>query len=121
MEYIDYKPLGTIIKIHGIKKRFMIVQRATVTSLKDGDTKRFFDYGCVLYPEGLIKNQLIYIQDTDIEDVIFVGYTDQENTDALDRLKGIMKKINMERVNTEELRVSFLNQEHKTQNNESLM
>ena len=100
MEYLPYKPLGSIIKIRGLNKKLMIIQRATATSLNPGENKQFFDYGCVLYPEGLISDRLIYIQDSDIDNVIFEGFSDKENEEILKRLESNMSKIDFKRADT---------------------
>lgn len=100
MEMIEYKPLGSIIKIQGAKKKFMIIARAISTSLKKGEEPKFFDYACVMYPEGLIGNNLFYIQDSDITEVYFEGFTDEENDRALKALKPVLEKLETERFNT---------------------
>lgn len=101
MEYIPYKSLGSIIKIRGLNKKLMIIQRATVTSLHPGEKKQFFDYGCVLYPEGLISDRIIYIQDSDIEKIIFEGFSDNENEEILKRLESNMRKFDFVRADTQ--------------------
>ncbi len=97
MEVIDYKPLGTIFKPYGSRKRFMIIARAIAVSKKTGEKKQFFDYACVLYPEGLIGNQLFYYQDSEISEVVFEGFSDEENEVALSRLKPILEKADVKR------------------------
>lgn len=97
MEMIDYKPLGSIIKYGGSKKKLMIIARAISVSLKHGEEKEFFDYACVLYPEGLIGNQLIYVQDSEITEVLFTGYDDDDNKRALKELQQILEKLAIQR------------------------
>ncbi len=97
METIDYKPLGTIFKPNGSRKRFMIIARAIAISAKPGDEKQFYDYACVLYPEGLIGNQLFYFQDSEVSDVIFEGFSDEEDKIAMSRLKQILEKEDVKR------------------------
>ncbi len=99
MEMIEYKPLGTIIKPNGSRKLFMIIARAIAYSPKPGQEKQFYDYACVLYPEGLIGNQLFYFQDSEISEVLFTGYSNEENEIAISRLKQILEKANIKRAN----------------------
>ena len=107
MEMVDYKPLGTIIRSNGARKKLMIIARAVSVSLKPGEEKKFFDYACVLYPEGLIGNQLIYVQDSEITEVLFTGFNDEDNKKAMQGLKTVLEKLDVQRYE------NFLDEERK--------
>ncbi len=38
----------------------------------------FFDYGLGIYPEGLNPEEVYYCQSEDIDEVLFEGYTDDD-------------------------------------------
>jgi len=102
MERIDFKPLGTVVGITGTDKKFMIVARAISIKLNGGE-KSFFDYGGVIYPEGLIGNNIVYFQDNDISDVVFEGYADSRNQDYVDRLWSRLSSENMKHADVKKL------------------
>ncbi len=101
MQMIDYKPLGTIVKVAGNDKRFMITGRAVSVVLKKGDKPKMFDYAAVLYPEG-IGNRHLYFQDSDISEVVFRGFADEEEERIMERLKDYLSGTDLERASMDE-------------------
>lgn len=97
MKFIDYKPLGSIIRSGGARKKLMIIARGISVSLNPGEPKQFFDYACVLYPEGMIGNRLIYVQDSEISEVLFTGYDDEDNKKILQKLKPVIENLTIQR------------------------
>ena len=77
MERIDYLPLGSIVYLNGGIKKLMIVARAIMAS--NNGKQYFFDYGGVLYPEGVTGDQMAYFNHGDISTVFFRGCDDGEN------------------------------------------
>ena len=77
MEKINYLPLGSIIKLNGGIQKLMIVSRGLVVSHKDEEF--FFDYAGVMYPEGLMSDQVIYFNSDNISEVIAEGYSDDDD------------------------------------------
>ena len=86
MERIEYVPLGSIVYLKGGIKKLLVVARA-INVAKDGK-QYFFDYGGVLYPEGVTGDQMAYFNHDDISSVFFTGCDDGENkgmTDAINQ------------------------------------
>ena len=86
MERIEFLPLGTIVVLNGAVKKLMIAQRAvTIANDKDPEAEpQYFDYGAVLYPEGLIDGQLVYFNSEDIYTIIAEGYSDKDDELIID-------------------------------------
>lgn len=85
MEKIDYIPLGSVVYLKGGVKKLLVVARAI--NVANGDKQYFFDYGAVLYPEGITGDQMAYFNHEDISSVFFRGCDDEEN-------KGMTEAIN---------------------------
>ena len=85
MEKIDYIPLGSVVYLKGGIKKLLIVARAI--NVANNGKQYFFDYGAVLYPEGITGDQMAYFNHDDIGSVFFRGCDDDEN-------KGMTEAIN---------------------------
>ena len=85
MEKIDYIPLGSVVYLKGGVKKLLVVARAI--NVANGDKQYFFDYGAVLYPEGITGDQMAYFNHGDVSSVFFRGCDDEEN-------KGMTEAIN---------------------------
>ena len=85
MEKIDYIPLGSVVYLKGGVKKLLIVARAI--NVANGGKQYFFDYGGVLYPEGITGDQMAYFNHEDVSSVFFRGCDDEEN-------KGMNEAIN---------------------------
>ena len=77
-------PIGSVVRLQGAEKRLMIFGiRQT-----DEDTGTEYDYVAVLYPEGNMGENVRFMFDNeDIEETVFVGYSDEERTSFLEDLK----------------------------------
>ena len=75
-----FLPLGSIVILKGALKKLMIVNRANL--VKD----QYFDYGAILYPEGMIDGNLAYFNNDDIFKVISKAYTDDDDTLMVEQL-----------------------------------
>ena len=75
-----FSPLGSIVILKGALKKLMIVNRANL--VKD----QYFDYGAILYPEGMIDGNLAYFNNDDIFKVISKAYTDDDDTLMVEQL-----------------------------------
>lgn len=82
METIEYLPLGSIVVIKETARKAMIVARG-IQFERDGE-KLFYDYGSVLYPEGLTGDELLYFNREAIGETLFSGYHDDEDTIVCD-------------------------------------
>ena len=86
MEKIDYIPLGSVVYLKGGIKKLLIVARAI--NVENDGKQYFFDYGGVLYPEGVSGDQMAYFNHDDVTSVFFRGCDDAESqavTDAINR------------------------------------
>ena len=86
MEKIDYVPLGSVVYLKGGIKKILVVARAI--KVANGGKQYFFDYGGVLYPEGITGDQMAYFNHEDVSSVFFRGCDDDENkgmTEAINR------------------------------------
>jgi hypothetical protein len=80
IEEKTFLPLGSIVILKGTLKKLMIVNRANVVSGK------YFDYGAILYPEGMIDDNLAYFNGKDIVKVVSEGYTDDDDVLMVEQL-----------------------------------
>lgn len=77
-------PIGTIVRLKDGEKRLMICGVKQTNA--DGDGKEY-DYLGVLYPEGHIGDDFQYLfNHTDIEEIVFRGYEDEERESFLKKL-----------------------------------
>ena len=72
-----FLPLGSVVLLQGGTRKVMIIARGM--NVKRGDDVFFFDYGGVIYPEGLTGDQLIYFNGDGIVKTYFHGYADDED------------------------------------------
>ncbi len=67
-------PIGSVIRVRDAEKRMMIIGVLPVSE----DTQ--YDYIGVLYPEGYLSEEELYLfYHDDIEDISFLGYADIEH------------------------------------------
>lgn len=72
----NYLPLGTIVVLKNGTKKLIITGRYQVLEGTDG----VWDYSAFLYPEGnLDPNSSFVFNKEDIKQVIFNGYSDEED------------------------------------------
>ncbi len=84
MKIKDYLPIGSIVLLKGGEKRLMI----DGIMQSDGDDQKIFDYIGVLYPEGHIGEDYLYLfNHEDIKKVIFRGFEDKERKSFLKQLR----------------------------------
>lgn len=69
-------PLGTVFVARGSSRRFMVVARALSVEVP-GEGRRLFDYGCCLWPDGLVGDALAYMNSDQVERVVFAGLADE--------------------------------------------
>ena len=94
----DFLPLGSIVLLQGGTRKVMIIARGM--NVKRGDDVFFFDYGGVIYPEGLTGDQMVYFNRDGIIKVYFHGYSDDEDDVVLTALKAYLdNNPNLNRAN----------------------
>lgn len=74
---INYLPLGSVVLLKGGIQKLLVVSRGI--NVRQNGEILFFDYGGVLYPEGLVSDQMAYFNHDGIEKVLFEGYSDEES------------------------------------------
>lgn len=84
MERVEFKPLGTVVRLKGSVKKLVIVSRGI--KINDDNEEKSFDYGGCPYPEGIINAKLFYFNDDKIMDVVFEGYKDEDETIMVDQI-----------------------------------
>ncbi len=93
IEAPDFLPLGSIVTLLGNdEKKLMIVGRAMAVDDNDG-VREYYDYGMVLYPEGLIGDAVVYSNHDCITEVFFRGCEDEENEAIVANLKEILAEV----------------------------
>lgn len=76
MKKEDILPLGSVVQVEGETKKLMIVQRAMMAPLEDGEY--YFDYGGCFYPEGILGDQIFYFNHEYIANVVEKGVVTEE-------------------------------------------
>lgn len=84
MKRIDYLPLGSIVYLNDGMKKLMIVGRGLI--VKNGEKPYFFDYGGVLFPEGLQGDEMAYFQHDAVKKIVFQGFKDDDDEAAVDKI-----------------------------------
>ena len=75
----------------------MIAQRAVYVPVNEDETDiKYFEYGAVLYPEGLVDGQLVYFNSEDVYKVIAVGYTDADDELLVEEINEALEKVENE-------------------------
>jgi hypothetical protein len=73
-------PIGSIVLLKNGKKKIMIYGRRQFAA----NDQKEYDYVACLYPEGNINEDYTYLfNHSDISEVIFEGYSDEEETEFL--------------------------------------
>lgn len=104
MEYIKYLPLGSVVVLKGGIQKLLIVSRGI--NVKREEEVLFFDYGGVLFPEGLLGDQMAYFNHDGIESVVFEGYDDEDSKKLVENINRYLsknpeiKKGNPEKINS---------------------
>ncbi len=89
MEKIKYLPLGSIVYLEGGIDKVLIVARGLM--VKSGEKTLFFDYGGVPYPTGLAGDQMAYFQHSAIENIVFEGFSDTDDEQAVENINAYLK------------------------------
>ena len=98
IECPDFLPLGSVIRLKGSQKTFLIIGRALVVQREDG-AKEYYDYAFCPYPEGMVSDFAIYANHETIAEVCFEGYRNGEDEIALDQIREVLAKTDVPRGN----------------------
>lgn len=77
MEYAEYIPLGSVVRLKGGLQKLLIIARAL--NVRKDEKEYFFDYGAVTYPEGLTGDQMVYFNHEQLEKIVFEGFRDEDD------------------------------------------
>lgn len=84
-----YLPIGSIVLLKEGKKKIMITGYY-VTNVSDN---KIYDYSACIYPEGIVDNKtIILFNHEDISNIIFTGYSDEEEKKHKVALKYIIQQ-----------------------------
>ena len=78
-------PVGSVVRLAGGNVNLVIVARALHVKDKNG-RKVYFDYGAFPYPHGLVDGNMAYFQKDAIEDVLFVGFINEQEEQIIQHL-----------------------------------
>ncbi len=89
-----YLPIGTVVQLKGARRKTMINSYL----VRDNNIKEdIFDYGGVLFPEGVSDSNRIFMFDhTQISKIIFMGLEDDEEKKFVEKLDDIRLKFENE-------------------------
>ena len=69
-------PIGSVVLLENGEKKIMIYGRKQLAKVNNQE----YDYVACLYPEGNISEDYTYLfNHSDIKEVVFKGYTDEED------------------------------------------
>lgn len=88
MERINYIPLGSVVLLKGGTQKLIVIARAI--TVNNSGKSCFFDYGGVLYPEGLTGDRMAYFNHESINKVVFEGFNDVENQNVVDTINNYL-------------------------------
>lgn len=69
-------PIGTVLYLKEGTGKLMILNRGSMIEL-DGE-KQIFDYAACNYPQGLDIENTFYFNEENIDEVVFKGYSDDD-------------------------------------------
>ncbi|MEX2948413.1 DUF4176 domain-containing protein [Staphylococcus warneri] len=70
--------IGSIIYLKEGSQKLMIINRGPIVEIEG--QKYMFDYSACKYPVGVVEDQVYYFNEENIDNVIFEGYSDQDET-----------------------------------------
>lgn len=88
---MDLLALGSIItlKKDNENTKLMVVTRGAITNVNGEEG--FFDYAAVIYPVGIVDNQLYFFNNEDIGKIIFKGFSDEDDKELTSKLLSRME------------------------------
>ncbi len=70
--------IGSIIYLKEGSQKLMIINREPIVEIEG--QKYLFDYSACKYSVGVVEDQIYYFNEENIDNVIFEGYSDQDET-----------------------------------------
>lgn len=88
-------PLGSIVILDGGVQKVLIVSRGMVIPVNG---KQYaFEYGGCFYPQGLVSDKVIYFNNEDIQEVVFEGFSDEDDERMIKNLDKWTEEKNFEK------------------------
>lgn len=83
-------PIGSVVLLKGGVKKLMITG---IKPVKSDDPNTIYDYIGVVYPEGFLGNEYNFLfNHSDINDVIYLGYSNPEREEFLTLVQEAMEE-----------------------------
>ena len=98
---IDFLPVGSVVIIKGNVRKLMVIARGVMTKIDDD--MLMFDYGAVLYPDGLINDKIIYFNHEDMHSIVYKGFEDDDEVLMKENINNWIKENNYVRGNPYEI------------------
>lgn len=83
--------IGSIIYLKEGSQKLMIINRGPIVEIEG--KKYLFDYSACKYPVGVVEDQIYYFNEENIDNVIFEGYSDQDETRFQELFKEMMGNL----------------------------
>lgn len=77
-------PLGSIILLKEGMQKLVVIGRGAVYEDAETGNDRFADYMGAIYPTGINPEKTIFFQHENIDKVVFIGYSDEEEVRFLE-------------------------------------
>jgi len=95
-----FLPIGSVVLLKNGTKKIMITGYLPTAKDKPGNV---YDYSACIFPEGIISSdQTVVFNHDQINDIISVGYSNEETTSFLEAMNELIKKTNAKQANPEE-------------------
>ena len=104
---VEYLPLGSIVIVSGGIRKYVIVARGLQVNI-NGEAK-FFDYGACRYPEGMMGDQLMYFQHSDIRKVVYQGFSDEDDKMMVENIQKAIENMDIEYADVNQLKQNMRN------------
>jgi hypothetical protein len=88
----EFLPVGSVVIMKGTAQKVVIIQRAI--TVDDQGAEKYFDYGAVDYPEGLVGMGVMYFNQDNIFKVVYEGYCDEDEKVFTDQLNQAFELYN---------------------------
>jgi hypothetical protein len=82
----------------------MIVARALVVQVEGRSV--YFDYGACAYPEGVIGDSMLYLNASDVTEVVHEGFKDMEDAEYLRLVDQVRASSDVPRGDTAQVRAA---------------
>lgn len=94
-------PLGSVVRTSGAK-RLVVVARGLMLTVEGQSA--YFDYGACVYPEGMIGDSMVYFNAEDVVEVVYEGFTDDEDRACIESIGQIARTVMLEKGDTQQFR-----------------